>query len=231
VGTLYLIRHAQAAYGTANYDRLTAAGFSQARLLGTYLRSRQIRFAAVFTGNLRRHTETLQGLLETFPEVSDSPSAETCTGLNEYNAEALVAAFTGSPHLPDIAAEQRDPEVVRQRFRVLKQALLAWTADQIQPSGMPDWRSFQKAAVNHLLDARNRFAAGNVLMISSGGPICAIVASALNAPAETAIELNLRMRNSSVTEFATSARRHSLVSFNALPHLEAQLDSALTTYA
>jgi len=34
-----------------------------------------------------------------------------------------------------------------------------------------------------------------------------------------------------VTEFACSARRHSLVSFNALPHLDTHTDSSLVTYA
>jgi broad specificity phosphatase PhoE len=70
-----------------------------------------------------------------------------------------------------------------------------------------------------------------VLVVSSGGPIAAIVAAALRAPPESAVELNLRIRNSSVTEFAMSARRHQLVSFNALPHLDAQSDPGLTTYA
>ena len=68
-------------------------------------------------------------------------------------------------------------------------------------------------------------------MISSGGPISAAVAAALGAPARTAVELNLRMRNSSLTEITCSARRHSLLSFNALPHLDTQPDPTLVTYA
>jgi broad specificity phosphatase PhoE len=70
-----------------------------------------------------------------------------------------------------------------------------------------------------------------VLLVSSGGPIAAITAAALDAPATTAIELNLRLRNSSLTEFASSARRHALVSFNALPHLDTLADTGLITYA
>jgi broad specificity phosphatase PhoE len=81
------------------------------------------------------------------------------------------------------------------------------------------------------VDARERFPQGNVLLVSSGGPIAAIVAATLNAPAQTAVELNLRMRNTSVTEFACSVRRHSLVCFNALPHLDTHEDPSLATYA
>jgi hypothetical protein len=46
------------------------------------------------------------------------------------------------------------------------------------------------------------------------------VAQVLGAPAETMVELNLRMRNSSVTEFAFGPKRHTLVTYNTLPHLE-----------
>jgi len=52
----------------------------------------------------------------------------------------------------------------------------------------------------------------------------------LNAPPATAVELNLRIRNSSLTEFAATPRRHHLISFNGLPHLDTGAES-LTTYA
>jgi len=65
----------------------------------------------------------------------------------------------------------------------------------------------------------------------AGGPIAAIVAAALESPPQIAVELNLRIRNSAVTEFTMSARRHQLLSSNALPHLEAQSDAPLMTYA
>ena len=82
-----------------------------------------------------------------------------------------------------------------------------------------------------MVEARQRFPDGNVLIVSSGGPIAAIVAATLNAPPATAVELNMRIRNSALTEFATTPRRHSLVSFNGLPHLDTHPDPALTTYA
>jgi hypothetical protein len=53
----------------------------------------------------------------------------------------------------------------------------------------------------------------------------------LNAPPAAAVELNLRIRNSSVTEFAATPRRHNLISFNGLPHLDTHADQTLITYA
>jgi broad specificity phosphatase PhoE len=231
VGTIYLVRHGQAAFGTDHYDRLTDLGVAQARLLGGYFGRRNIHFDAVFTGTLRRQTETAQGIFEGQPEPGSSPMRETFAGLDEYKPEAIMMALTGNFPAPAPAAARRDPLVVREHFRVLREALLAWAEDRTQPEGMPIWQVFQDDAVAALIAARQRFADGNVLIVSSGGPIAAIVAATLDAPPATAIELNLRIRNSSVSEFAATPRRHSLISFNGLPHLDTHPDQSLITYA
>lgn len=227
---IYLVRHGQAAFGTEHYDRLTDLGIAQARLLGNYFGRRQIRFDAVFTGTLRRQTETAQGISEGH-EFGAQPQHETFPGLDEYKPEAIIMALTGNFPTPALAAARRDPLVVREHFWVLREALLAWAEDRTQPEGMPVWQAFQDGAVAAMVEARQRFADGNVLIVSSGGPIAAIVAATLNAPPATAVELNMRIRNSALTEFATTPRRHSLVSFNGLPHLDTHPDPALTTYA
>jgi broad specificity phosphatase PhoE len=228
---IYLVRHGQAAFGTDHYDRLTDRGFAQARLLGGYFAQRQIRFDAVFTGTLRRQTETAQGIFEGHLEPGASPPQEAFPALDEYKPEAIMMALTGTFPAPALAAERRDPLVVREHFRVLREALLAWAEDRTQPEGMPAWQAFQDGAVAALVEARQRFPDGNVLIVSSGGPIAAMVAATLKAPPATAVELNLRIRNCSLTEFATTPRRHSLVSFNGLPHLDTQPDTTLITYA
>lgn len=231
MGVIYVVRHGQAAFGTDHYDRLTELGFAQARLLGGYFSRRKIRFDAVFTGTLRRQTETVQAIFEGHPELGSRPSPETFAALDEYKPEAVMMALTGNFPAPALAAARRDPVVVREHFRVLREALLAWAEDRTSPEGMPAWKAFQDGAVAALIAARQRFPDGHVLIVSSGGPIAAIVAGALNAPPASAVELNLRIRNSSLTEFASTPRRHHLVSFNGLPHLDTNPDSTLTTYA
>jgi broad specificity phosphatase PhoE len=231
VGVIYVVRHGQAAFGTEHYDRLTEIGFSQARLLGAYFGRRNIRFDAVFTGTLRRQAETAQGIFEGHPDLGSQLSQETFPGLDEYKPEAVMMALTGNSPAPAPAAARRDPVTMREHFRVLREALLAWAEDRTQPQGMPVWREFQEGAVAALIEARRRFPDGNVLIVSSGGPIAAMVAAALNAPPATAVELNLRIRNSSLSEFASTPRRHHLISFNGLPHLDCNPDPSLTTYA
>jgi broad specificity phosphatase PhoE len=231
MGAIYLVRHGQAAFGTDHYDRLTEIGFTQSRLLGAYFAVRKIRFDAVFTGTLRRQIETAQGIADGQTELGGAVVQERFPGLDEYNPEAILMALTGEMPAPDAAAARRDPLVVREHFRLLREALLAWAEERTQPVGMPAWRIFQDEAVAALIEARQRFPDGHVLVVSSGGPIAAMVTAALKAPPAAAVELNLRIRNSSLTEFAATPRRHHLVSFNGLPHLDTHPDLGLTTYA
>jgi broad specificity phosphatase PhoE len=230
MGAIYVVRHGQAAFGTDHYDRLTETGFVQSRLLGAYFAVRNIRFQAVFTGTLRRQIETAQGICEGHPELYAELVQERFSGLDEYNPEAILMAFTGVVPEPAEAAARRDPVVVRDHFRLLREALLAWAEDRTQPVGMPAWQTFQEGATAALIEGRQRFPDGNVLLVSSGGPIAAMVTAALKAPPATAVELNLRIRNSSLTEFASTPRRHHLVSFNGLPHLDTNPDATLITY-
>jgi broad specificity phosphatase PhoE len=230
MGVIYVVRHGQAAFGTENYDQLTEIGFAQTRLLGAYFARRKIHFDAVFTGTLRRQIETADAILESHPELP-VPTREIVPGLDEYKPEAILTALTGeSPVMTVAGAARRDPLVVREHFRLLREALLAWAEDRTRPVDMMPFREFQDGAVGALIEARRRFADGHVLVVSSGGAIGAMVAQVLNAPAASAVELNLRIRNSSLTEFASTPRRHHLVSFNGLPHLDSG-DPSLITYA
>ena len=126
MGAIYVVRHGQAAFGTDDYDRLTPTGFMQARLLGAYFGLRQVRFDAVYTGTLRRHAETAQGIFEG-NAAGDAPDPRRRAGLDENSSEALVSALKVVHAAPAAAAVRRDPLIVREHFRVLKEALLAWT--------------------------------------------------------------------------------------------------------
>jgi broad specificity phosphatase PhoE len=231
VGSIYVVRHGQAAFGTDDYDRLTDVGLTQARLLGEYFAARRLQFDALFTGTLLRQQQTARGLLQGGTALAADVAEEHFTGLNEYDPEAILLAHTGSVPAPVAAAARRDPAVVREHFRMLRDALTAWAEDRIKPNGMLAFQAFQEGAVAALIEARQRFPDGKVLIVSSGGPIAAMVAASLRAPPSAAVELNLRIRNCSVTEFTSNPKRHSLLSFNAVPHLDAQPDASLITYA
>jgi broad specificity phosphatase PhoE len=93
MGMIYVVRHAQAAFGADDYDRLTRTGFEQARLLGAYFGLRQIRFDAVYTGSLRRHAETAQGIFDQYLKAGDTPPLQ---GIRASSAQQARACRPGA---------------------------------------------------------------------------------------------------------------------------------------
>lgn len=210
MGTLYLVRHGQASFGADDYDQLSPLGARQSERLGEHFREHGLRFEAVITGTLRRHVQTWEGLSKGLGWAAE-PLA--WPGLNEYDSAALIDALNTRPTEPPTT-----PEGYRQHFRLLRDALRQWMAGVLTPRGMPSYEDFV-AGVTSALDHVRAHHQGNVLMVSSGGPISTVVGHLLGTSPETTIELNLRMRNTSVTEVDFNPKRHTLVSFNALPHL------------
>lgn len=226
MGTLYLVRHGQASFGTDDYDELSELGHRQARRLGTYWRQRfgdALAFDAVLTGTLRRQLQTWQGIVEgaglpNVPQVS-------WPGLNEYDGDAVIAAVCQEPLPPPDTAEG-----YKAHFRALRRGLEAWMAGDVAPAGMPTHAQFARDVVAALDHVRQRYR-GNVLLVSSGGPITTAVGHVLQTPPAVTIALNLRYRNTAVTEMAFNSRRHSLVAYNALPHLAGAGFEGWVTYA
>lgn len=212
MGTLYLVRHGQASFGAADYDCLSDLGTRQCHALGRWFADRGVRFEAVLRGTLRRHAQSLQALAAGHGDI---PPALEWPGLNEYDSAALLDTVHDGPPL----AAPDTPEVYRAHFRLLRLALQRWTSGESAPVGMPSWGEFM-AGVAGALDHVREHCRGDVLFVSSGGPIATAVGQVLGTRPETIIELNLRIRNSSVTEFAYGPSRHSLVTFNHLPHLD-----------
>jgi broad specificity phosphatase PhoE len=211
MGTLYLVRHGQASFGAEDYDNLSKLGQQQSVRLGEYFRQKGLTFEAVLTGTLRRHQQTYAGIRE---GGTYSIEALLWPGLNEFDSLAVIA--TVHPY----KLEKPDtPELYRHHFRLLRDGLTQWMNGVVSPKGMPSYREFQQG-VTSALDHVRKHHDGNVLIVSSGGPIATAVGHVLGTTPETTIELNLRIRNSAVTEFAFNPKRHSLLTYNTLPHLE-----------
>ena len=222
MGNLYLVRHGQASFGAADYDNLSSLGVQQSVRLGEYFAQKGIQFDAVLTGSLRRHAQTWAGIakgaaLEHDPLV--------WPGLNEYDSEAVIQAIHPQPlQKPDT------PEVYRHHFRLLRDGLRQWMNGVVSPKGMPTYTEFVHG-VSSALDHVRQNCSGNVLMVSSGGPISTAVGHLLGTTPETTIELNLRIRNSSVTEFDFNPKRYALVTYNTLPHFDDPQYASWITYA
>ena len=81
------------------------------------------------------------------------------------------------------------------------------------------------AASRDALDRVRSSGHAAVLMASSGGSISTAMGQVLGTALALTIKLNMLIRNNAVTEFAANPKRHRLLSYDVLPHLDAQADS------
>jgi broad specificity phosphatase PhoE len=221
---LVVVRHGQAAFATDDYDRLTEYGWEQSRLLGEYFTSAEQGFDAVFTGTMRRHRETLAGVRDVLAQtksVAKAPEAIELAGLNEYDFHSLVDAYLAKE------GQQIDLKDARSFFRSLRQALLAWSRDELSGIVEP-WSLFESRVRSTM--AKLSACKGQILVVTSGGPISAMMREALTLDVETMVNLNLQVKNSAITRYFTKGNQFHLNMFNAVPHLEGLGQRHLITY-
>lgn len=213
MGTLYLVRHGQASFGADDYDQLSELGHRQSVRLGEYFAQKGLHFDSLIAGTLRRHRQTLEGILQGMNLAGREHLS--WDGLNEYDSEAVIASV--HPHKLE---KPTSPEMYRHHFRLLRDGLAQWMAGVASPKGMPSYNDFVAGVAGALDHVRAHHYGKNVLIVTSGGPIAMAVGHVLGTRPEATIDLNMRIRNSSITEFAFTPKRHMLVCYNAIPHLE-----------
>ena len=214
---LWLIRHAQASFGAADYDRLSDLGHAQSRALGQALARLGMVPDAVCIGAQRRHSETWDGIDAAFGlgEPGILP------GFNEYDFKGLLEArFAGQERPHDLHTDRK------KHFRILRETVLDWQRDAI---AAPPERFADFAA--RVRDARRTAIAGGdrVLVVTSGGAIGQSVAEVMEAPADAMIRLQLQTKNCSMTRIVvTPAGGEHLSTFNETPHIDAETPDFLT---
>ena len=212
MGTLYLVRHGQASFGADDYDQLSELGQRQSHRLGAYFRERGLSFEAVITGSLKRQQQTWRGIAEGLGQA-ELQHLEW-PGLNEYDSHAVIQAIH-----PEPLAKPDTPALYKHHFGLLRKGLQAWMRGQTQPQGMPSYSDFVSGVTSALAHVQTHHS-GDVLLVSSGGPIATAVGHVLQTPPEVTIEINMRIRNSAVCEIHYNAKRLSLVSHNTVSHLD-----------
>jgi broad specificity phosphatase PhoE len=166
MGNLYLVRHGQASLGADDYDQLSELGHRQTVRLGAYFAHQGLTFDGLITGTLKRHRQTLAGILEGLGPQAARAAGEPLAwpGLNEYDSAAVIAAVHPQP-----LGKPNTPEAYRHHFRVLREGLTQWAAGQVNPRGMPTYEAFVAGVTGALDHVRAHHAGRNVLIVSSGG--------------------------------------------------------------
>jgi broad specificity phosphatase PhoE len=230
MSTIYLVRHGQGSFGTDNYDRLSALGREQVRILGAHLAESGERIDRIYSGSLTRQQETAELLGAELPEA---PPRTIEPAFDEYDSDAILRCYASSLS-PELLAQSGWPELRhdRRRFQLfLERAARAWVDAAIAAEDMTPWSQFHGRIMTALRGTMEREGRSKTLVIStSGGVIGVIVAHVLGLANHVAIELNWAIHNASLTRLYYNGDRVTLSMFNALPHLDREGRRQLITY-
>ncbi|MGB7281166.1 MAG: histidine phosphatase family protein [Candidatus Acidiferrum sp.] len=238
MGTLLLVRHAQAAFLEPDYDKRSILGEKQARLLGEYWARQNAVFDRVSTGPCLRQKDTLKLVSDAYASASlQFPEPQTLPEFDEYQGEAVLKRT-----LPELlekdqsvrnlyAAFESSPDSTRRRTsfqRLFEVVVGKWVAGEIRPREVETWLEFCSRVNSGL----SKFLSGGgrgerIAIFTSGGPIAIAMQRALQLSAESALQVSWMSCNSSWSEFLYSAERFTLSSFNSHAHIA---DAALLTY-
>ena len=221
-----LIRHAQASFGTADYDVLSERGHAQVEALHRSLDRRGIVADRVISGSLRRQRDTAR------PWSSESAGVAIDARWNEYDSDdvlshhsAMETRLERRPTDPTPALSSRDFQVV------LDQALQTWVDAGPASPTRQTWPAFLAEINGALDDLGAGLSSGQTgIVFSSSGVIAALAASLIGLPDEAFIPLNRVSVNASITKVIVGRRGKNLVSYNDHSHLEGPGNDDLVTY-
>lgn len=226
MASVYLIRHGQASFGSANYDQLSALGERQCRLLGEWWAARGLPTGSVYTGPMHRHHQSLEHFCQGLGR--ELPAADL-TGFAEFDHENVIEV-----HRPEFADKRvlarflADHPRPRQAFHeFFTHAVTRWHsggADHEYNESWPHFRARVVAAFRALLTG------GDVMVFTSGGAIAVVLQDVLGLDNHRCFALNGIIANSSVTRLLYRPEETSLHSFNGTAHLDVHDDAALVTY-
>lgn len=219
-GQLWLIRHAQASFGTADYDVLSELGHAQSRALGEALLAQGLVPDVVCIGAQRRHRETWEGINDA---LGLSLRPQVLPGFNEFDFTGLLEARHAHRARPEGLHTDR-----RTHFKTLRDTVLEWQRGEI--TAPPEAFEAFSARVE---GARREAAAlgSRVLVVSSGGAIGHSIGALMGAPPDAMIRLQLQTKNCSMSRIITSAKGEHLSTFNETPHITAANEAQLLTYS
>jgi broad specificity phosphatase PhoE len=212
-----LIRHAQASFGTTDYDVLSERGHAQVDALHRALVRRGVVAAGVVTGSLRRQRDTARPWAET---AGAAPTVDE--RWNEYDDDDVLSHHSSKGARLARAPTDTGPAISSRGFQVvLDQGLQEWVDAGAASPARQTWPEFLAEVSGALDDLSAGLSSGETgLAFSSSGVIAALAASLLGLPERAFVPLNRVSVNASITKVIVGSRGKTLVSYNDHSHLE-----------
>jgi broad specificity phosphatase PhoE len=233
VRLLYLVRHGQASFGKRDYDALSELGHEQSRVLGRAFAARGVVPDVVVRGELRRHRETAEGIVQGLAEagVDREVPIEVDAGWDEFDFQHVVevhkpAYRSRAVMMADLVRSRAPKEKFQKIFEDATERWTGGTADDDYHESFPAFTARVRAA---LLAAAGRGPEkGTAVVVTSGGPIGLAVSHLLAGDASLWAQLNKVAANTAVTKVINGRSGISLSSYNDHSHVEH--DRTLITY-
>ncbi|SHH75820.1 histidine phosphatase family protein [Marivita hallyeonensis] len=205
---IVLVRHGQANTGArdeADYDRLSDLGHKQSQWLGAHFRDKGDVFAHVWTGTLRRHVETAEGIGASTPaHVTRDPRLNEL----EYFTMSQLLAEQHDIHLP----------TTREGFvRHLPTLFQYWEDGKLE--GAPEDFDHFESRVRDVMEEVTALN-GRSLLVTSGGLIGMAMRLTLRLDMAAFCNICLSIQNTSLSSWLPLEGHLALTQFNALPHLD-----------
>jgi broad specificity phosphatase PhoE len=215
MATLYLIRHGQASFGAADYDKLSARGQRQAEVLGHYLRDCGVRLDAVYSGDLQRQRETARAVLASqaggVPHHIDPRFNEV---RNDEQVQHLMPAV--EKYNPAVSAlVERGLSSSKDYQKVIEAVFKHWVSAACDEPRIQSWAEYSGQVRDAWSEVIEREGSGKTIAIfTSGGTIATIVSQVLGLDGEHAYHFYEPVFNCSVTQLFYSGNKVSLSYFN-----------------
>lgn len=210
MGAIHLVRHGQASFGAADYDRLSDLGREQAGMVGVELARRRVRVDHAWCGSLSRQRLTAElALAECAPGVT----AKEDPRWNEYTDTDVIAAH-GDGRVQDVG----DPRGFQ---RALETALADWAATGSRSSAAETWPVFRDRVEEAATEVAGELGKGEqAVVFTSGGVIATLCGLLLGAPETHLVTLSRVAVNAGISKVATGRSGLTLLSFNEHGHVD-----------
>jgi broad specificity phosphatase PhoE len=229
MSSLFLVRHGQASFLERNYDKLSAKGEEQSRILGEHWAGLNLTFDRVYSGPRVRQQETARFVGDAYKTAGLRwPEPVVLDAFDEFQAEAVMARS-----LPELMETDSDIRTMHQEFqdsrtrpeqfktfqRIFEVVIGRWADGKLPLEGIEPWADFSARVHGGLAQLSTNGNRGQrIAVFSSGGPVGVAMQRALDLSTEATLKAAWMVRNCSFSEFLLSANRFTLSSYNATPH-------------
>ena len=229
MSSLFLVRHGQASFLERDYDKLSAKGEQQSRMLGEYWAGLKLGFDQVYSGPKIRQRETARLVGEAYKSAGlPWPEPVVLPEFDEFQAEivmerslpALIESDSDIQRMHQaFKGAQTRPEQFKTFQRIFEVVIGRWADGKLPLDGIEPWADFSARVQRGLAKfTENGNRGQRIAIFSSGGPVGVAMQRALDLSTEATLKAAWMVRNCSYSEFLFSAGRFTLSSYNATPH-------------